>query len=115
CAGGTPPPGRLTGQADPRVGSPVATRDRVEVGGLIGLFVNTLVLRGRPAGELEIGAHLARTREEVLDAYDDRDLPLEALVEALAPERDLSRTPLFQVLFALQNVPASGLSLPGLE
>ncbi len=94
------------------LGTPVAGRNRVETEGLIGLFVNTLVLRGDLAGEPAFAGLLARTREVALEAYAHQDLPFERLVEELQPERELAVTPLFQVLFALQNAPLD-LSLPG--
>ncbi len=106
--------GRLTGEEDLLLGSPVANRDRVEVEELIGLFVNTAVLRARPQAAITAAFHLTRLRDEVLAAYADQDLPFEALVEELVPERDLAHPPLVQVLFALQNVPPLRLTLPGL-
>ncbi|HEV7518061.1 MAG TPA: amino acid adenylation domain-containing protein, partial [Thermoanaerobaculia bacterium] len=109
--------GRLSGQDDLLVGSAVANRTRRETEGLIGLFVNTLVLRcdlrGEAAGPA-FSALLARTRESALGAYAHQDLPFERLVEALAPERKLAHSPLFQVFFTLQNAPLPELILPGL-
>jgi amino acid adenylation domain-containing protein len=105
---------RLTGQDDLAVGSPIAGRTRAEVEGLIGFFVNTLVLRADLVGAPGFRALVARTRERTLAAFSHQDLPFEKVVEAVAPERDTSRTPLFQVLFVLQNVPAGRLELPGL-
>ncbi|HZF09879.1 MAG TPA: non-ribosomal peptide synthase/polyketide synthase [Thermoanaerobaculia bacterium] len=108
---------RLTGQGDLLVSTPIANRTRVETEGLIGFFVNTLLLRGRLAGEPSVGELLARIREETIAAYSHSELPFEKLVEKLAPERSLSRSPLSQVLFALQQTP-SPVSLPeglGLE
>ena len=103
------------GQDDLAVGSPVAGRNRAEIEGLIGFFVNTLVLRGGPErGPDASGELLGRVREAALAAYAHQDLPFEQLVEELQPERDLSRTPLFQVMFVLQNAPADALDLPGL-
>ncbi|MBZ5569981.1 MAG: amino acid adenylation domain-containing protein [Acidobacteriia bacterium] len=105
---------RYTGQTDIVVGSPVAGRERPELEGLIGLFVNTLVLRTNLAAGLSFREVLGRVRETCLGAYAHQELPLEKLVEELRPERDLSRNPLFQVLFALQNTPMRPLSLKGL-
>src|SRR6185369_11940821 len=112
--------GRLTGQADLAVGTPVAGRSRVEVEDLIGLFINTLVLRTDLAGDPTFGEALARVRETALGAYAHQELPFERLVQELRPERALGHSPLFQVLLILQNVPsgevaASGLTLRRLD
>jgi amino acid adenylation domain-containing protein len=93
------------------VGTPVAGRDRAEIEGLIGFFVNTLVLRASLAGDPDVREVLARVRATALAAYAHQDLPFERLVAELAPQRDLSRTPLFQVLVALQEAPPSRLAL----
>ncbi|MEH2337088.1 amino acid adenylation domain-containing protein [Nostoc sp.] len=106
---------RYTGQEDILVGSPIANRDRLEVEGLIGFFVNTLVMRSDLAGNPSFSELLLRVREVALSAYAHQDLPFEMLVEALQPERDLGHTPLFQVMFALQNAPMSQLELNGLS
>jgi amino acid adenylation domain-containing protein len=106
---------RITGQTDLSVGSPIANRNRTETEGLIGHFVNTLVLRTVFGGTEGFRGLLARVREATLGAYDHQDLPFELLVEALRPGRDLALTPLFQVLFALQNAPMPRLELPGLR
>ncbi|WP_335214005.1 amino acid adenylation domain-containing protein [Nostoc sp.] len=105
---------RYTGNEDIVVGSPIANRNRQEIEGLIGFFVNTLVLRTNLAGNLTFGELLTRVREVALGAYAHQDLPFEQLVEQLQPQRDLSYTPLFQVMFVLQNAPMSALELPGL-
>ena len=94
---------RWSGQEDIIIGSPIANRNRAEVEGLIGYFVNMLVLRGDLAGLPTFRELLARTREVALGAFEHQDLPFDRLVEALHPERDLSRTPLFQTMFVLQN------------
>jgi len=105
-----------TGAEDVAVGSPVANRNRVEIEELIGFFVNTLVLRTDLAGDPAIPELLDQVREVALGAYVHQDLPFEKLVEALSPERGLSHTPLFQVMFALHNAPAPLLDLgPGLR
>ncbi len=104
---------RYTGAEDVRIGSPVANRNRPELEGLIGFFVNTLVLRADLAGEPSFAALLAQIREAALGAYAHQDLPFERLVGELAPGRDLSRNPLFQVSFVLQDPPPALLALGG--
>ncbi|AUB35491.1 Non-ribosomal peptide synthetase component F [Nostoc flagelliforme CCNUN1] len=105
---------RYTGQADILVGSPIANRNHSEIEGLIGFFVNTLVLRTDMSGNPSFGELLTRVREMTLAAYAHQDLPFELLVEALQPERNLSHTPVFQVMFVLDNTPMSEMALPGL-
>ncbi|TBU98694.1 condensation domain-containing protein, partial [Phytopseudomonas dryadis] len=90
---------RHSGQADIRVGVPVANRSRVETEGLIGLFVNTQVLRAEMDGQQRFVDFLGYIRQQVLAAQAHQDLPFEQLVEVLQPERNLSYSPLFQVLF----------------
>ncbi|MBN3958479.1 non-ribosomal peptide synthetase [Nostoc sp. NMS8] len=105
---------RYTGSEDIVVGSPIANRNRIEIERLIGFFVNTLVLRTNLAGNPSFEELLKRVREVALGAYTHQDLPFELLVEQLQPQRDLSHTPLFQVMFVLQNAPMSALELSGL-
>src|SRR5262249_17308463 len=104
-----------TGQEDIVVGSPIANRTRSEIEGLIGFFVNTLVLRGNFSGNPTFRELLAETRRVALDPYEHQDLPFEKLVEELKPERSLSYSPLFQVMFVLQNAPERALSFEGLS
>ncbi|WP_437896085.1 amino acid adenylation domain-containing protein [Sorangium sp. So ce124] len=106
--------GRYCGQRDIIVGTPIANRTRAETEPLIGLFVNTLALRTDLSGEPTFIDLLGRVRQSTLDAYASQDLPFEKVVEALNVPRDLSRSPVFQVMFALQNAPAPALDLPGL-
>lgn len=94
---------RYTGQEDIAVGSPIANRSRSEVESLIGFFVNTLVIRSDLSGAPSFKDLLTQVREVCLGTYAHQDLPFEKLVEELKPERDQSRNPLFQVMFALQN------------
>jgi len=104
---------RLAGQSDLVVGTAVANRTRREVEGLLGLFVNSLPLRlGIPA-EAGFAEVVARARESALGAYGQSEVPFERLVEDLAPQRDLSRSPLFQVMLVLQEDPAGAFCLPG--
>ncbi len=105
---------RYSGQDDISVGSPIAGRNRAEIEPLIGCFINTLVLRGDLSGDPTFRILLRRVRETALGAYAHQDLPFEMIVDALQPERNLSRAPLFQVMFILQNAPMSAIQLPGL-
>jgi amino acid adenylation domain-containing protein len=106
---------RYSGQLDLVVGSPIANRNRAELEGLIGFFANTLVLRVDLSGEPSFAGLLDRVAEVTLAGYDHQDLPFEKLVAELRPERSLSRNPLFQVLFSLQNAPtlAASMASPG--
>ncbi len=106
--------GRLTGQEDLTVGSPIANRNRAEIEPLIGFFVNTLVMRGDLSGDPAFGELLGRVRKSTLEAYAHQDLPFEHLVHELRPERHLAVTPLFQVVCAMQNAPVGRMDLPGL-
>src|SRR6476661_4789988 len=105
---------RYTGSDDIVVGTPLAKRDRLELEGLIGFLVNTLALRTDLSGNPSFQQLLSRVRQVMLQAYTHPDLPFEELVKALQPQRDLSHTPLFQVMFVLENAPISEVELPGL-
>jgi amino acid adenylation domain-containing protein len=106
---------RLSGQDDIVVGTPIANRERAGTEGLIGFFVNTLALRTSLAGRPTFRELLRRVRATALDAYAHQQMPFERLVEALKPERDLSRNPLFQIFLNVLNVPPVTLALGDLE
>ncbi len=105
---------RISGQDDLLVGSPVANRTRPEIEGLVGFFVNLLPLRARFSGELTFRGLLGQVRDACLRAYEHQDAPFEKIVEAAGVARDLSRAPLVQALFLLQNPPLDNVHLPGL-
>jgi natural product biosynthesis luciferase-like monooxygenase protein/amino acid adenylation domain-containing protein len=107
--------GRYARQEDVVVGTNVANRNRLETEGLIGFFINQLVLRTDLSGNPRFREILRRVRETTLGAYSHQDIPFEKVVEELAPERDLARSPLFQVVFALQNAPERDLRVGGVE
>jgi len=106
---------RLSGQREIRIGTPIAGRHRVETEDMIGLLINLLVLRSSAGGETRFRELIAGVRETALAAYLHQDLPFERLVEELAPVRDLSRQPLFQVVLMFQNLPRADVGLAELE
>jgi amino acid adenylation domain-containing protein len=106
---------RYSGQEDIAVGTPVANRTRAETEDLIGFFVNALVLRTNVSGNPTFRDLVQQVKETALGAYAHQDIPFEKLVEELAPERNLSVTPLFQVVFALQNTPSPEIRLRDLQ
>ena len=99
---------RYTGQDDIAVGCPIANRNRTEIEGLIGFFVNSLVIRTRFDDNPTFSALLARVRETAVAAYANQDVPFEMVVERIEPNRDLSRNPLFQVIFQVLNAARAG-------
>ena len=106
---------RYSGQEDICVGTPIANRNRAEIEKLIGFFVNALLMRGRMGGDPSFRDIVGRVRATALEAYAHQDMPFERLVEELEPERSLSYSPLFQIVFALQNAPKGELQLEGLK
>jgi non-ribosomal peptide synthetase component F len=103
---------RHTGQDDIIVGSTIAGRNRSETDGLIGFFINALALRTHLSGNPTFLELLKRVREVCLDAYTHQDLPFERVVEEINPDRDLSRNPLFQVIFNMADTSERTLTLP---
>ncbi len=111
---------RYSGQEDFAIGTPVANRDRPEIESLIGYFVNVVVVRSDLSGDPSFRDLLGRLRRTTLDAYDHQAITLDQVVAAINPPRDMSRHPLFQVMFALQNIElpqldSFGLSMTPLE
>ncbi len=107
--------GRRGGQRDVAVGTATSGRDRAAVAGLVGFFVGTVVIRSDVDGALSFAELLDRVRETVLDALDHDAVPFDRLVELLHPERDLSRSPLAQVMVLLRDAPGGTPRLAGLE
>jgi amino acid adenylation domain-containing protein len=106
---------RYTGQEQISVGTDMANRNRVETAGLIGFFINMMVLRTDLSGGQSFRQLLSQVREVALGAYAHQDLPFDKVVEELQPERDLSHSPLFRVVFVFQNTPIQPLELPELR
>jgi acyl transferase domain-containing protein/acyl carrier protein len=107
--------GRYSGQTDILVGTTIANRNRAETEDLIGFFVNMLVMRTDLSGDPSVRGLLRQVREHALEAYAHQDLPFEKLVEELRLDRGLSRAPLTQVVFSLQNAPLDELRLEDLR
>ncbi|MFJ4327519.1 amino acid adenylation domain-containing protein [Streptomyces tricolor] len=107
--------GKLAGQDDVVVGTPVAGRSRIELEELVGCFVNTLAIRADLAGDPSFAELLGAVRAEVLGALGHQDVPFERVVEAVAAERDLTRTPVFQAMFTVQDALVPTLDLGGLR
>jgi len=98
---------KKAGQNDISVGTPIANRNRAEIEPLIGFFVNTLVMRSFPDDDLTFEQFLRQIKQTAVEAYDHQDVPFEMVVDAVQPERALNHSPLFQVVFTLQNAPES--------
>ncbi|HKQ04408.1 MAG TPA: amino acid adenylation domain-containing protein, partial [Blastocatellia bacterium] len=105
---------RYSGQDDIVVGSPIANRQDTQLEDLIGFFVNSLAMRMRLSPEMTFRELLAQVLETALGAYEHQDVAFEQVVERLSPQRSLNRTPVFQVMFALQNAPQVAPELDGL-
>jgi hypothetical protein len=105
---------RYSGQAEIVVGADIANRNREETEGLIGFFVNMLVLKSELGGEMSFREVVRKVKEVSIEGYSYQDVPFEKIVEEIQPERGLDRSPMFQVVFVLQNTPMPKLQLPGL-
>ena len=106
---------RYSGEDDIVIGTPIAGRSHSETEGLIGFFLNTLCLRADLSDNPSFSDLLQQVSRSTLSAYAHQDLPFESLVEAIKPPRDTSRSPLFQVLFTLQNAPATDKKFDDLQ
>lgn len=101
---------RYCGETDVIVGSTIANRNHPQLEDVIGVFINSLALRTDLSGNPSFKELLGRVRQTTLEAYDHQDIPYERVAEALCPEQDARRTPIFQVLFILQNTPPSAVT-----
>jgi len=106
---------KLSSQEDIIIGTPVAGRPHAELESIIGMFVNTLALRNFPRGEHTFNHFLYHIKEQTLEAFANQDYPYETLVETIAIDRDASRNPLFDTMFALQNMDIGKIEIPGLK
>ncbi|HEX8186396.1 MAG TPA: condensation domain-containing protein, partial [Blastocatellia bacterium] len=106
---------RYSGQRDILVGTPIANRNRQELEPLIGFFVNTLVMRVKVESEATFREVIRRAKESAMGGYEHQEVAFEKVVEELRPERDLSHTPIFQVMLDLHNAPMPALELPELR
>jgi len=106
---------RYTGQNDLSVGTPIAGRTRQEVEYLIGLFINSLVIRTSFASGITFRQLIQKVKDIALEAYANQSIPFEKLVEEFNPRRNMSYSPLFQVMFVMQNAPIPPVELPGLR
>jgi amino acid adenylation domain-containing protein/non-ribosomal peptide synthase protein (TIGR01720 family) len=106
--------GRLANQREVRIGTPIANRNHSETQGLIGCFINTLVISTQLREDDSISSLLARVKNSVLEAQENQQVPFEQIVDALLPTRELHRTPLFQVLFSMQNATIDAQQWQGL-
>jgi amino acid adenylation domain-containing protein len=106
---------RYTSEADIPVGTAVANRGHLEFKNVVGFFANTIVMRGDFRGNPSVREAIGRAREMALRAFAHEDMPFDMLVDAIAPRRSLKHSPLFQVMFVLQNMPAGDLRLPNLR
>ncbi|WP_114150496.1 non-ribosomal peptide synthetase [Bacillus spizizenii] len=106
---------KYSGQEDIVVGTPVAGRSHMDVESVVGMFVNTLVIRNHPAGRKTFEDYLNEVKENMLNAYQNQDYPLEELIQHVHLPKDSSRNPLFDTMFVLQNLDQAELNLDSLR
>ncbi|MCU0288756.1 MAG: amino acid adenylation domain-containing protein, partial [Acidobacteria bacterium] len=106
---------KITNQEDIIIGSPIAGRRHADLEKIIGMFVNTLALRNFPSGEKTFWEFLYEVKEKILNAFENQDYQYEDLVTQVVINRDASRNPLFDTMFALQNIDISEINIPGLN
>jgi hypothetical protein len=106
---------KVSGQEDIVIGTPVAGRRHADLEDIIGMFVNTLVLRNSPTGEKKFIDYLYKVKEKVLKALENQDYQYEELVKQISIDRDVSRNPLFDTMFVLQNTELQAVEIPGLR
>lgn len=106
---------KLSGQEDIIVGSPIAGRSHPEAAKTVGMFVNTLPMRSHPVGTKAFNDYLLEVKRAALEAYESQDYPLEELAQHVQEERDMSRNPLFDALFVLQNMDKGTLVMDGVQ
>ena len=106
---------RYSGQEDIIVGSAIAGRTHTDIESIIGMFINTLAIRSIVDCNISFKDYLKCIKEKTLKAYDNQDYPFENIVEKLAIKRDLSRNPLFDVMFILQNMDMGTVDIEGLK
>jgi amino acid adenylation domain-containing protein/non-ribosomal peptide synthase protein (TIGR01720 family) len=106
---------RYSSQKDIVIGTPIANRNRIELEKIIGFFANTIVIRTKIDGRPSFRELLRQVQTHTVSSYDHQDLPFEMLVDEIQPERDMSYTPIFQVMFVFQNIPANKKIIPGIK
>lgn len=106
---------KYSGQTDIIVGSPIANRDIKDIEDLIGFFTNNIVLRTSFSNNFKFNELLQKVKQTTVEAYSNQDIPFEKIVEQLRIERDMSKNPIFQVLFGMQNTPMPAMEMPGLD
>ncbi len=106
---------KLSGQEDISVGTPTAGRRHADLEGIIGMFINTLNIRLYPTGQKTFSTYLQELKARTLEAFENQEYQFEELVEKVEAIRDVSRNPLFDVMFAFQNMDITEVAIPGLK